>query len=643
MPQLSNPDRIALNFLGVRPHSFAYRIYRKELESNAPSEEGTRHLPREILLNGGHDETRARGRYCISLTPRDGFEEVAVPSYVDSGLTTHVLQTALTVKVKELGPNIEFDEGFIKRIAFVLYCHEAGVREVIWLKAYHLRVLRRFGFLLDFALRIPGNSNISDKRRLQLSLTHKNGRVNEDYYLDHYDKIEKFLRRYLNSIRQLTLHDGSNVELEGKLAVISSFALSRRVFVFGDDKEGKSQFFGLRTNGPLKEAPENGHLVFLFQEADRAKSQDLFRALRGDTYSTFPGMQQMFRLPFGRSNVSGLEVAGFDNESLKKACQLIRKSYDHQQVLPFAVVPMSKHSSPEETTAYYAAKHAFLSERFASQFVDRKRFENRNALQWSISNLGLAAFAKLGGIPWKLRPSTEGCLVVGIGQAHRVVNRHIERYLAYSVLSDSSGVYENIKLLGNSNDPEEYRAALKANLRAVLLEHKNTYNSFVIHLTFSMKRREIEAIQELVNELKDPSQPATEFVVLKFNDHNDFFGFSIAHNSRMPFEGVVAPLSQRDFLVWFSGLSLEDSKVPKKPERPVHVRILYPPQPLGDAELKRVLQDAFNIAGANWRGFNAKSLPISVYYAKLIADYYAHFREAGLPEIDFDEMSPWFL
>jgi hypothetical protein len=106
---------------------------------------------------------------------------------------------------------------------------------------------------------------------------------------------------------------------------------------------------------------------------------------------------------------------------------------------------------------------------------------------------------------------------------------------------------------------------------------------------------------------------------------------------------MVAPLSRKEFLMWFSGLGMEDSKAPKKPERPVHVRVLYPEEPLSEIDVKRVMQDSMNIAGANWRGFNAKSMPISVYYAKLIAQYYAHFREANLPEIDFESLSPWFL
>ena len=427
------------------------------------------------------------------------------------------------------------------------------------------------------------------------------------------------------------------------MSIIRSFNLSRRTFIFGGNKVGKSPFFGLRNYGPLQSAPNGRRLAFFFLGVDRPKSQDLFRALRGDTYATFPGMEEMFGIRFGKENVSGIQVSGFGSGEVQRACETLRSQYPNEQIVPVVIVPMSKYSSEAETKAYFAAKHSFLSERLSSQFVDRKRIGDRRSLQWSISNIGLGIFAKMGGVPWRLRPSTEKCLVVGIGQAHREINKKIERYFAYSVLADSSGIYEKIKLLGSSVDSEEYLKSLKSNLREVLLSHRGQYESFVLHLTFSMKKREIDAIKELLHELKEKDSPESEFVALKFNDRNDFFGFSVDHNSRIPYEGTVAPLSRKDCLLWFSGLGLEDRKAPKKPERPVHVKVLYPDDALPESDLKRVLQDSMNIAGANWRGFNAKSLPISIYYAKLIADYYGHFREANLAELDLETLSPWFL
>jgi hypothetical protein len=640
---MSSTSNIALNFLAAKTGSFSYTIYRRKLAPNQEGVPGTRYLPADCTGHGSVSDERQR--YEVILEPKDGFEKVTIDAWIDQGLTDDVLHKALVARTRQpdLSPNTELsDRSFSREVAFIL-AHHDDVREVMWLRAYALRILGRFGFLCQFALRVPQDSAIPDRRRLELSLTHKNGRTNEDFYLDQNQKIQVFVRRYFNLLSSLTLHDGTVVELEAKLSVVPSFTLARRTYVFRDGHEAQSQFFGLRDYGPFQPADPKSRLVFVFAKNDRERSQHLFRALRGDTYSTFSGMESMFGAPINRANVSGIEVPGFSNSELKATGATLKAQYPDERVLPVALVPLSKHTSDEETARYYAAKHAFISQGFATQFIDRKRTQDRNALKWSVSNIALALFAKMGGIPWRVKPSTSRCLVVGIGQAHRIVNRKVERYVAYSVLTDSTGGYETIKVLGNSPDEREYLATLRNNLREVLISHIGQYDSFVLHVTFNMKRREVEAIQEMLTELKKAEGAQHEFVAIKFNDKNDFFGFSVDHNSRVPYEGTVAPLSKRDYLMWFSGLGLEDSKVPKKPERPVHLRILYPETELPAADLKRLLQDAMNIAGANWRGFNAKSMPISVYYAQILAKYYAHFREADLPEVDFETLSPWFL
>lgn len=640
---MTTANHVALSFLPVKAHDFTFSVFRREVTEQEENPKGTRRLPEDCL--GDLEIRQPRNRYYISFTQKVDFESVGVKAWTNIGLTSEVLLRALQARIEQSGlsDSIEYSQRkYVSELGLVLQSH-GDVREVMWLRPYGLRSIGRFGFLCRFALRVPEDSDVSARERLELSLTHKNGRINEDFYLDQYQKLEDFLKQYFAAIQSLVLHDGSELELEHRLPAVSAFTLSRRTYVFGGERKGMSPFFGLRDYGPLQSARGDVRLVFLFAKEDRPKSQDLFRALRGDTYSTFPGMQRMFGVPIGKENVSGLEVGGFDNQALSEACEVLKATYPKERVLPVVLVPMSKHTSDEETRAYYAAKHAFLANGLASQFIDRKRLTDRTALKWSISNIGLGLFAKMGGVPWRVEPSTERCLVVGIGQAHRIVERSVERYIAYSVLSDSSGIYDAIRVLGNSTRLEDYIASLKTNLHQVLLEHGKQYKSFVLHVTYSMKRAEIDAIRGLLKELKEGDATGSEFVAIKFNDHNDFFGFSYEHNSRIPFEGTVASLSKHEALVWFSGVGLSDSKVPKMPERPVHLRILYPDEPMPSADIRRLIQDAMNIAGANWRGFNAKSMPISVYYAKLIADYYSHFRAQGLSEVDLDTISPWFL
>lgn len=641
---MSIPNHIAISFLAVKPSDFTFTIYRKELKADQTSAPGVRWLPVDCAATGGLRDQNTF-RYVVKLDPQDEYEEITIRAWVNPNLTQEVLYQALLNRAAASGlcQNIERSEhAFVHKIDFILRRH-GDVREVMSLRPFALRALSRFGFLCKFALRVPDKSSLSEKRRLELSLTHKNGHINEDFFLDQYQKINIFLSTYFSTIHKLKLHDGSEIEFESKLSVIPSFTLSTRTYVFGDKRQGKNQFFGIRDHAPLRLPQVNTKLVFIFQAIDRARSQDLFRALRGDTYSTFPGMEKMFRIPINKSNVAGIEVVNFGKDELERICSLLKQRYPHEQILPVAIVPFSKHVSNEETLNYFKAKHVFLSHGFASQFIDRNRFNDHNTLKWSISNIGLAVFVKMGGIPWQIVPSTEKCLIVGIGQSHIIVDNEIKKYIAYSILTDSSGIYEKIKVLGNSANPQEYLESLKTELQHVLLSHSKDYKSFVLHLTFKMRYEEINAIRELLEELKRSDVASHEFITIKFNDSNHFFGFSIDHNSRAPYEGTVAPLSEQDYLMWFSGVSMVGKKAPKHPEPPVHIKILYPKEPLNEADIKRLLQDAMNIAGANWRGFNGRSMPISVYYAKLIADYYAHFRQANLPEVNMDNLPPWFL
>jgi len=55
------------------------------------------------------------------------------------------------------------------------------------------------------------------------------------------------------------------------------------------------------------------------------------------------------------------------------------------------------------------------------------------------------------------------------------------------------------------------------------------------------------------------------------------------------------------------------------------------------------LQEILNLSGANFRGFNAKSLPVSVFYPKLISDFNKHFSDLDLEQIITDNNKPWFL
>lgn len=636
---------IELSFFPLVNSEFQFLVYRRPLADWEQPVAGIRTLPeKEYAASESRVDRKSKRRFEISYLAKDGFDPYHCYSWVEANLTLDILFSVLKARCdqQDLKDHVIFPQkAFLRHIAFVLARHDEG-DEVVWLRPYALRTTGEFGFLTDFAFYAKENGQ-PGKRTLELSLSQKAGRPNRDFYADRYEKLRSFVRTFGERLQRLPLQDGSQVEIRFSPRRLQASTLNERVYVLRDEVEVESPFQGLRQNEPLKPAAPNARLVFLFREDDRLRSQELFRALRGDLFATFPGMTPLFRCRFDKLNTSGLPVAGFTHSDLLGVATDLKSRFGAEPVIVIAIVPFSKHKSPEDTASYFAAKHALLQEGLASQFVDKARFENRDSLKWAISNIGLAVFAKMGGYPWKVKPTTTRGLIIGIGQAHRMVNDEIRRYFAYCVLTDSSGLYERVCVLASSPSQDEYLKSLKVNLKDILISHKDQFDSFVVHATFRIRRSELEAIKALLSEITAGEGKNKEFAALKLNDRNDFFGYSLAANSKVPFESTVLRLSPYDYLLWFDGLNQRNPTVARSPERPVHVRVLFPTTPVPDDTLNRYLQDAVNIAGANWRGFNGKSMPISVYYAKLIADYYGHFQELGLDDIKLEEITPWFL
>ncbi len=207
------------------------------------------------------------------------------------------------------------------------------------------------------------------------------------------------------------------------------------------------------------------------------------------------------------------------------------------------------------------------------------------------------------------------------------------------VLSDSSGLYDSIKVLSKSEQKDTYLNGLTENIKGVINSMATKYDKFVIHTPFKLKSDEVEALKIGLMDVAEK-----EIVVMKFNEHCKYFGFAPGNKSKVPFESSCVPLGRRQYLVWFEGLQYHNPTIRRRIAKPMHIEFIYSSnEELNSNDEIGYLQDAINLSGANWRGFNAKTSPVSIYYAKIIADYIGCFDRLGLPEIDIENMPPWFL
>lgn len=629
---------IALNFFPLATDQFTITLYRLPFVENERPVASCEHaVQRRLEVDGEYRP------FWTLFQQTDGGTEVVCDPFDNVYVTLAALRLGLIQSCRRNLPPSQFSvpENFRRPVEITIARYPEG-SEVVILEAYLLRSSRKFGFLADFHFR-PHEEHRGTRKSLQLSLAlDKHGQPNPNYYADRYSQLVGFMNQLHGKLFPIHLPGGHEVHVLSRLVRLTSDRLNMKSYVVGSDEESRSQFMGVRKSGPLQAGPQDTHLYFIFRPEDRPLSHDLFRALRGDTFPTFPGMEPMFGLPVSNDRVTGVTLADFNSVEILRIRDRVVQDAKGRNVVPIVLTPFSRHDAPDKNTAYWGLKHAFLTEGLPIQVVATETVANKNKLKWSAAGIGLQVFAKAGGTPWKVRPRTERCLIVGIGQAHQRLEKRIDRYFAYSVLTDSSGVFEEVRILGQGHDEGHYLQTFSDNLRNIFVEFGDRFSSFVVHTSFTIRQSELESIAAVLSEQRQQIGGG-DFVAIKFDDRTRFFGFALDHNSRVPYESTMIRLSRDEFLVWFEGLQYGQSTVRGMVGRPLHVKFTYPAEDLTQSQRQAYLQDAINLSGANWRGFNAKSLPVSVYYAQLIARYLKEFEGHGLPPVDVQTLTPWFL
>ena len=635
----SSANATSLNFIPLSPQSFPITVYRRQVAPEDTKDSFPRCRKRKLPVDNDHDDD-SYGDWWVSPEPFPGATQFETDSTTNPLATIDILGWVLGRRLRiAFGERKVIEEyGIANRLAVVLAKHQEGL-ETIWVKPYRLKSTRELGFLVDYWFKTPSNTR-SSKRVQQLSLAlDERGQRNKDFYLDRYRKIKEFLGKLTDEVFPLTM-DATEIHIERNLRQLPTlFARAPRLVFRSNHAADIGSFAGLQKFGPLQKVVDTTRLFFLYRKRDHSLCQDLYRALRGDSFSTFSGMQAMFGLSLSRERVGGIAVDSYTPDGIRPALNQMRRTAGAHGAVPVMLVPFQLGDVDGDVTKeYYRLKHVMLDGGFASQFVSIKRLVDRNALKWSVSNIALQIFAKMGGQPWKVETAEDDMLIVGLGQSTRKGDRGVDRFLAYSVLTDSSGLYRELRFLGTSENEEDYRGQITANLAKLFAEYRDKYRRFVVHASFTIKWRELEAIRRAIEAV--PTE--REIFVVRFNQDTQYFGWNITSNSMVPYKGSMCCLNREEYLVWFDGVTVERPRVGKV-DRPIHVKFTYPRQGIRDADRRALLESAVRLAGGNWRGFNAQSLPVSVAYAHRVARFLQGFDEIGLDPPEELPGVPWFL
>lgn len=454
---------IQLNFLPLEKTDFDFIVFRKQFNENDSkiSSPFNECLKLSLPISNNAEE---RESYWISFKEIEGFEQFNCYSNYNVYVTINYLLYKLKDSSKNINLNtIDCSEHFRKTLDFVIKEDKDG-KQIITLEPYYLKKTNEFGILIDYRFRkdpnIPFSKSVQ-RKSLSLDNFYKS---NKNYYSEKNAIIKNFIRQNLKS-----LFSNVNLDICLNLKSLESENLDKTQYIFGSNNKNASQFKGITEYGPYKTLRNNNILfVFVFISKDINLARTLYKSIKGLQYPTlFKGIDNIFRIDFGVSNVKHYELSEFTQSNIDNLSNYIKTELLLPDTIIFPIVLL-----PEvyDNNVYFYAKKQLIKEGIAFQCVKSEKIKNEENFKWSVANISLQIFAKLGGTPWIVNSiNNENCLIMGIGRAYSKTEQGIDKIYTYSVCSDSSGYYYGLYQLSKHED-NNYLQDLKENLKAVFDE-----------------------------------------------------------------------------------------------------------------------------------------------------------------------------
>ncbi|HTV59437.1 MAG TPA: Piwi domain-containing protein [Verrucomicrobiae bacterium] len=401
----------------------------------------------------------------------------------------------------------------------------------------------------------------------------------------------------------------------------------------------------------MQRAPRFG---FVFPTEYRDYANRLFLALKNGI-GAFKGVETTFRFPLTRDQVfqvSGFSIGTRNHHESATIYENAIVNWQAKQSQPapdlfFVLHPRTPVS--ETDTPYYACKARLLTQGILSQNVTADLISDEAKFEWSAANIALGAFVKLGGVPWVVfGKEIDQELIVGVGRAFLFDphSRATTGYVGFTACFSARGQFQFLSLADVAENRNEYLQLLKTVVATSLKKAEalgRTVSSLTLHVPKQMSREEMDVVTKAVEE--HPKQNILQLVIIKVSEEDTFFAVDSRFNDGVPRRGTVVQVTDRDYLLYTEGREEKESWAPFR--TPVALRIT-PQNGVRYSGIRTILRQVNDLSQVNWRGFNARSKPISIYYGSLIARLLGHVPSSNMKALSSTarqllESRMWFV
>lgn len=322
-------------------------------------------------------------------------------------------------------------------------------------------------------------------------------------------------------------------------------------------------------------------------------------------------------------------------ESYRKTCLEItqNKTYD----LAIIIIEESFRSFTGNSDPYLVAKSVLMSQGIPVQEVEIETIR-QSGRPYSLDNIALACYAKLGGTPWTISsPSLANDeLVIGLGSATLRQTRlsPTARYVGITAVFGSDGNYL-FSNLSKEAEYEDYQPQLTEGLKQVIAEIAERHgwkNNQTLRLIFHQRFKKYNKvdIQAIKNAIEETGYPA-EFAFVTIGQQHPFDIFNTNQSSSknaspkgefVPERGYFVQNSNNSALLTVIGpgqLVTSKQAFPKPLLVSVHRDSTFD-------DLQYLTKQVYDFTSLSWRAFNPTNVPVTIQYSDLIAELLGKLR-----------------
>lgn len=481
----------------------------------------------------------------------------------------------------------------------------------------------------DYILHTHGARKDAIVERIRQSISIFNGGENKK------DRIDT-LKKYIQS-KSIPLIDGTRIEIEDAPDIQKDCGqIQKSVFVFNDNGEADWAEKGLTQYGPYTKRTfdrNDPSICVICAQHDKGRVEQFVRKLlKGISNSRYfsGGLEGKFTL--GTSRVEVFATVTDSVEAYKNTIEAaIRRKADDGGRWDLALVQVRQSFKKLKVTEnpYFLGKSLFFLHQVPVQdFTIELLAQSDNSLGYSLNNMALACYAKMGGVPWLLKssPTLSHELVIGIGSANIGHERGADnqRIMGITTVFSGDGSY----IVSNTSKavvPEAYCDALTTVLGETIekiQKRMNWQKGDTIRLIFhaqvkKFNKDEIAAVRTVIDKYREYQM---EYAFLKISEDHGLHMFDSAtagvQKGRLaPQRGKTFKLSKHEMLVYLIGqreLRNDTDGHPRGLILDVHKDSTF-------KDIKYLSAQLHSFASHSWRSYFPNPMPVTISYSNLIA------------------------